>query len=590
LRRCKGKRIVPSASKEGFQETHMKLSRESKAAYLQAAKELNKHLHSREYRLLKPEKAFISWYIFARFGKHIGEADVAIVDAPREGGVDAIVSTDTESFVLQMKYEVSPRISYVSQKDVREFEKLVRIFREEDPDLRFTTWLIRVRPQIRNRYKKIHRMMQRDPGSVRFVFVTSKLCSLEQSDWIEIEAAPNILSLWDLYRYGFTPPTESIDIRLSDDWSTGSENGNFRTYVGLADVSDFLKIMADDKNERLFAQNVRTDLRSSINVAIRETYEKYPNKFWLGNNGIYIVCKRVVQEGKIFTLHYPSVINGSQTLHSIAASNKKHPCQILVRILQMDVTGDQRLLGEIIRRTNTQNPMKLINLAAHDPYQLNIARYLDRFKIFYERREYEWKNEKRDLLTDHISVNIKDIGQWLAILQDSIGLGTIRSRVSELFQNTNYIRIFHDFDRDLVSPKYNEMAVMIWSALLFREICGELNSTQKVRAKMAQFVLIKCVYDAVLLNKEMRGVVLRMLEHHAFGRKHLPGQLVILFRKIIADITRMQRKEQSKELNIDFSNFFKRNDLTEYAYTKICQKKYLRSLARILATRIGKVA
>lgn len=562
-------------------------SKTIKEAYLQAAKELRRHLGSGEYRLLKPEKAFIQWYIFAQFGKKIGDQDVAIVDSPGENGIDAIVSTERETFVLQMKYEVVPRISYVSQNDVKDFEKLSRIFRDEFPDIKFSDWLNDVRPQIKNRYKHIHDMLRRDPKSIRFVFVTSKLCSLDLGDMIEIESAPNILSLWDLYRDGFTPPTESIEIKLSDNWSIDTER--FRTYVGLADALDFLKIMEDDKNERLFAQNVRTDLRSKINIAVRETYEKEPEKFWLGNNGIYIVCKRVIQEGKTFKLFYPSIINGSQTLHAIAASDERHSCKILVRILQMDVTGDQKLLGEIIRRTNTQNPMKLVNLAAHDPYQLNIARYLDKYKIFYERREKEWKNEKKDLLTDFIHINIQELGQWLSLLHKDIGFGTARAQVHELFQEKYYEEIFQCFDRELTSPLYNDMVLIVWSALLYWEVIYEFNKKQRLAARIVQFLLIRSIYDAITSDKKIKDKIPRMLEQHQFGHKKIPFKLISLIKKVILDLRKIQKKEQSREETVDFSNFYKRNNLTADAYKKICRRKYSSSLSRVLSLVINKI-
>lgn len=565
-----------------------KISKAVKLKYLQTAKELKKHLESKEYRLSPSHRAFLQWYVLARFGKKTGDHDVAIVDAAGEGGIDVIVYAEKEIFVLQMKYESVPRISYVSSKDVTNFEKLSRMFQDQDPEIKFETWLKKVRPQLQSRYKKIYNSLKKNKNSVRFVFVTSKLSSLEKSDFIEIEAAQHILSLWDLYRDGFTPPTESIQIKLSDDWSTGTDNGDFRTYVGLADVHEFIAIMADDKNERLFAQNVRTDLRSTINTSIRETYEKTPNKFWLGNNGVYIVCKRVVQEGKTFTLHYPSVINGSQTLHSIGASNKKHVCQILVRILRMDVTGDQRLLGEIIRRTNTQNPMKLINLAAHDPYQLNIARYLDLYKIFYERREKEWKNEKKDILTDHIVINIKDLGQWLSTLYPHIGFGRARSNVSELFQNKFYEEIFQQFDRELSSPLYSRLVTMVWSALFFLSIAREFSTNQRTRARMAQLVLIKLIHDSVVINKKTQDTADRMLEQHRFGYRKVPKAFVYLIKDILSDLINMQKKVQRQDENIDFSNYYKRDDLTRSAYLSV-KRKYLNKLSRLLFSNLNNI-
>lgn len=268
--------------------------------------------------------------------------------------------------------------------------------------------------------------------------------------------------------------------------------------------------MDDDKNERLFAQNVRTDLGSRINKDIRKTYEDQPDDFWLGNNGLYIVCKKANLSGNAYELIYPSIINGSQTLHSVKSSNMRHSCKILVRILEMDVHGNPQLLSDVIRRTNTQNPMKLINLSAHDPLQLNLARYLDRYKLFYERREKEWQNEKKTVLNEYESVNIKDVTQWLSTLTPEIGFGRARSRVSELFQSKYYKQIFTAFDNNFSSPKYLSLIDIIWAGLFIQALYYVLPKKKRPFAKMSQLLLAKLFYDsgvfAVLLFSRRRGV------------------------------------------------------------------------------------
>src|SRR3990172_3486254 len=347
------------------------MARVSLEKYRQAAKELRNHLNSQKFRLKKPERAFIDWFVLARFGK---PSDLNILDGPKDGGIDALVTSDGTSFVLQSKYEVVPRVSLISRKEISDFEGIAQRFKGSNSDGGFSKWLKKVRPAIQPLYKKLRTLAKQNSHKVRFVLITTKRFQLEASDLVQVEDVQNISSLWHLYREGFTPPAEFIELALEA--APPKEEEGFTTYVGLADVRDFLRLMEDDKNERLFAQNVRTDLRSQINKDIRRTYEEEPDKFWLGNNGIYIVCKNVTSTGNTYKLTYPSIINGSQTLHSIYSSSKRQSCKILVRILKMDVLGNARLLSAIIRWTNTQNPMKLINLSAHDPYQLNIARYL----------------------------------------------------------------------------------------------------------------------------------------------------------------------------------------------------------------------
>jgi hypothetical protein len=401
--------------------------------YRQSIKELHRYLQSGDYASQKPERAFIDWYIEARFG---GNRSKRITDGSNDGGIDAIIDSNGYLYVIQSKYESSGKVSLVSRNEIGSFRDLSKLFKQKDLQEEYSNWINSVDSKHRILYNDTHDTALTAENKARFLFITTKRYELPESDLYEVEDVQNITALWYLYSEGFTPPTEHIDLRLEDSWQMESRSG-YRTFVGVADIQDFLKLMKVDKNERLFAQNVRTNLHSKVNEKIRKTYENEPETFWLGNNGIYIVCNKVNVSGGIHKLTFPSVINGSQTLHSISESQKRHHCKILVRILEMDIMGDLRLLSDVIRRTNTQNSMKLINLFAHDISQLCVARYLDRYRIYYERREKEWQNEKKSLLTNYLPVNAKDVAQWISTTREEIGLGTARSQVSELYEDIN---------------------------------------------------------------------------------------------------------------------------------------------------------
>jgi hypothetical protein len=323
------------------------VARKTLERYRQAAKEIRRHLDSQKYRTRPPERAFVEWYILARFGQ---SNEVKILDGKKDGGIDALVETPGKLFVIQSKYEVRPKVGLVTRSEIAGFEKIATRFCDKDAESQFQEWLQTVRPQYRGIYKDIRRRAMRRQSDVRFIFVTTKRFQLEESGLVEVDEIQRVSSLWYLYSEGFTPPAEFIDLTLESAWHTASEDDEFKTYVGLAEVTGFLHLMDEDKNERLFAQNVRTDLSSKINRAIRETYEKDSDRFWLGNNGIYIVCKKVIPSGNTYHLIYPSIINGSQTLHTIHSSRERHPCAILVRILEMDVVGTrgfERSIGSV---------------------------------------------------------------------------------------------------------------------------------------------------------------------------------------------------------------------------------------------------
>ena len=555
------------------------MPRKSLERYRQAAKEIRRHLDSQKYRTRPPERAFVEWYILARFGQ---STEARVLDGKKDGGIDALLESGGKTFVIQSKYEVRPKVGLVTRNEIAGFEKIATNFCSKEAESQFITWLQTVRPQLQKTYKNIRSRAMRRPDNVRFIFVTTKRFQLEESGLVEVEEIQKISSLWYLYSEGFTPPTEYIELRLESAWHTSSEDNDFKTYVGLAEVRDFLRLMDGDKNERLFAQNVRTDLRSTINREIRTTYERDSEQFWLGNNGIYIVCKRVVPSGSSYKLIYPSIINGSQTLHTIYSSPKRHSCAILVRILEMDVVGNPGLLSSVIRRTNTQNPMKLINLSAHDQFQLNIARYLDRYKIFYERREKEWVNEKKVILVDYYPATTKDMAQWLSTLHADIGLGRARSKVSDLFQDKFYEQIFGGFDKEFKSGDYSDLVRATWAGLFVKHLLGKLPPKKRAFAKMSQLLLVKLVAAAIRNDDELCKTTEEMLSQHRFGREHIPNTLIRPFKSAVSNFIKVQNKAQDRDPNIDFSNFFKRDDLSRNAYRKCCSPGTTKRLSGLL--------
>jgi hypothetical protein len=547
--------------------------------YRDAALSLRKHLDSDKFRMHAPERAFIEWYVLARFGK---PDEFVFTDGAKDGGIDFWVEHKGKLFIFQSKYEVKPRVSSLTRSEIAGFERTVNILKDEAGEERFQAWLATCKESLHSGYKKLRKRILTRSEEVRYLLVTTKRqADIEVGECVELEDIQQMLALWDLYQDGFTPPTESITITLNSAWHTDSDAEEFKTYVGLADVEDFLRLMDEDKNERLFAQNVRTDLRSRINKDIRKTYEESPQQFWLGNNGVYIVCKKVIPSGNSYRLVFPSIINGSQTLHSVYSSNMRHSCKILIRILEMDVHGNPKLLSEVIRRTNTQNPMKLINLSAHDPFQLNIALYLDRYKLFYERREKEWQNEKKSVLNDYHPVHIKDIAQWLSTLHADIGFGRARSRVSELFQSKYYKQIFNAFDSGLTSSRYPCLADVVWAGLFIRGAVYYLPKNAKSFGKMSQLLLTKLVYDGLRYDERLHRQIDQRLGEHRFGWKEIPRPIISEIKNVIEEFLVLQRREQKKDANVDFSNFFKKDDLCREAYRKVCVPR-IQKLARLL--------
>lgn len=558
----------------------MKNEKQQLARYREAALELQKELKSQEYKKMPLHRAFIKWWYDARFGD--GNV-LRLSDGKSDGGLDALIESGGITYVVQSKYESVPKVSLVTRNDVSSFDQNVARFTDPLKEDEFESWLTTVRADLRSHYSAIRKGYSNNPKAFRFVFITPKRGGYIPDTPAEMEDIQKITALWELYSEGYTPPTDKIRLNLEDAWHIDVEG--VRTYVGVGDVKDFRKEMQEDRNERLFAQNVRTTLTSKVNDNIRITYEREPNLFWLGNNGIYVVCKKVNSSGDAFELTYPSIINGSQTLHAINQSDKKHSCKILVRILEMDARSQPLLLDTVIRRTNSQNPMQLTNLFAHDSLQLNVARFLDRYKLFYERREKEWQNEKRIILPDYKPVNIKEVAQWLAVTAVGLGIGSTRSSIAGLFEDDNYSKLFGAFDQKLSSDRYIDLTCAVWSGLLVTNIIAKLPAKEdKYIARIARLLLVKMFFNAVRGNTILEGRIERVLTEHYFARRYIPNNIISAVRTKLKKLVSIQKAHQRREPQVDFSNFFKRNELVGKAYSSIFPPSERKKLSKLVDT------
>ncbi|MFH1689141.1 MAG: AIPR family protein [Candidatus Eisenbacteria bacterium] len=564
------------------------MARKPRKGNVDAVKALLTHLgEHRDFRRSKPERAFIMWYALARFGRGV---EPEIVDGARDGGVDALVEQGDTMTVIQSKLSSGSSASKVTRNEIAGFERVADHLSGESDEDEFSDWVDSVRKELKPPFRRIRRKVSNGDMRLRCVFVTTKVTAVRDVHEIEVEDLDRIAALWYLYEEGFTPPSDSIEVQLESHWQFSSDDGRFKTYVGLADVQSFLALMDEDINERLFAQNVRTDLRSRVNKGIRATYETQPKEFWLGNNGIYIICNKVTISGNVATLTFPSIINGSQTLHSIHTSKKRNPCKVLVRILELDVHDDQKLLSEIIRRTNMQNSMKIMNLHAHDPLQLNVASHLDQYKIFYERREKEWANEKKRLLTGYLNIQMKELAQWLSAFHHKVGIGRAKTGVGELFQSPRYEELFCGFERNTSSLAYRQLAPAVWSGLLVKALARQTEKPWKGFIRNANLLLVRVLSEAIMETRNAYATVDDLLKKHELGRYDMPPELRKKLLGIITEARRMQREWEKDDPALTFPQVFKQDDLIDKVYKKLCGKVVRRELSKIIATKSDRIA
>ena len=151
----------------------------------------------------------------------------------------------------------------------------------------------------------------------------------------------------------------------------------------------------------LFVANVRdflgaSDARGKINAAIRQTAEKDPGNFWVFNNGITALTKKIIdiQEDHI-VIEGISVVNGAQTTGALGGASqgdifsKANPdvACVLLRIIETRVSNEKNtLIGDITSCNNTQNRLYPEDTRSKCPRQIRLREEFEKFGVPYVHR------------------------------------------------------------------------------------------------------------------------------------------------------------------------------------------------------------
>ncbi len=175
-------------------------------------------------------------------------------------------------------------------------------------------------------------------------------------------------------------------------------------FIRLADLNNMHVALGS----RFFDHNIRYGLGESeaVNRAISRSLRQIvldraepPSVFAFNHNGITLYAEKVEPEGDQCRLTAPRLLNGAQTVTTVASfrnSNKDNPKlaegQTLfedIRVLCKVITrSDQKFVTRVTINNNRQNPVEPWNLHANDMIQLDLQdKFRADLKIYYERQE-----------------------------------------------------------------------------------------------------------------------------------------------------------------------------------------------------------
>ncbi len=530
--------------------------------------------------------SFIKWYVGKRFG---AAATCDITDGPNDGGIDAIIVEPRlkgkEIYVLQSKFYggfFTGHDKPLSITNYTEFDSMPTRF----PDSRrFEEWISTVSADLRPKYRELRTMLDVPGTAVSWQLITLHSRSRAGEDRLQHLRADTFVygaqqvQLFLMSKEGATPPADPLTLHFTKSMTVEDENRGVTSYVFAAYLKDFVDAMDHDIEDRLFARNVRLDLRSTINKQIRETYQRSPEDFWYSHNGITVVCTKAVIEGQSVRLVNPSVINGSQTLHSLrGVQHRDADAQVLARVLvvQMDNVRHptKKFVNDVIYRMNQQNPMKASNLRANDDVQVELAAAFVPYKVFYERREGEWAARKRLLRNQGFSrLKSRELAQVLAASDMSFGPATAKGKIDALFEEPIYNQLFYQNFKEILLKGF--LYGFIWSVIYETRIRG----TQPRQRRQALWLTLHIVYQCIRRSPSYRALVdspsvIRNLENYMPGSDRLWD----ISAGIVRDSWGAWKIANKNDRQLDPNNFFKTEGRARLLSTRLITKYERRAI------------
>jgi len=237
--------------------------------------------------------------------------------------------------------------------------------------------------------------------NIKLLFITDGKIS-ERIKTINVESINNIpvsfeiIDITELYKtIILSGENEEISIDLSEYQSSKNglqcieipQNTNlFKCYLAVF-PGDALAELYHRYGSKLLEGNVRSFLttKKAVNKKIRATILQNPSLFFVYNNGIAVTSTKIettqTPEGlKITKINNLQIINGGQTTASLASAKFKDKAslsQIAVQVKLTVINTDNKdqngkLIQEISRSSNSQNPVSNADFFSNHPFQQQI--------------------------------------------------------------------------------------------------------------------------------------------------------------------------------------------------------------------------
>jgi hypothetical protein len=341
----------------------------------------------REPRLLSRALTAQAVRIVTGFSAH--EAALTVIDGVGDQGIDAIAvveGADPHVYLVQAKWSKKGTANS-ERAPVMELFAGLRLIDDED----FAPF----NPRGRALAELAKSVMSKGPVPVTQVIVLMRADDVTDGFRAALESGERefnrhgdvlrhrvILAaeVWDSIRKDLAPQPVKLEAELFPWFSITAP---YESYQGVVEGEQVAEWVAHGTD--LFNLNIRNPLgRTAINNELIETLTSEPAHFWYFNNGVTILCESVEKTQQsmrtphtrplTLTLHNASVVNGAQTVRSVAeavkADDAAAAAQVGVRII---VTGKaMEFARQTTQATNRQNRVEPRDFIALDSVQASI--------------------------------------------------------------------------------------------------------------------------------------------------------------------------------------------------------------------------
>lgn len=268
-------------------------------------------------------------------------------------------------------------------------------------------------PETLEAARRIHSLLS-DIETVRVHVFTDGLVGSKDVQDLEIQGFPVEFSVYDLERLFRLSKSTTARSDIVVDFvelygrplpclETKPRPEEYETYLAVFNGELLFKLY-EQYGQQLFEFNVRSFLQAKgkVNLGIRETLRKHPERFMAYNNGLVATVDEIEiglfhGETAVKRLVGLQIVNGAQTTASIHRAKKQDKLDVGVVSVPVKITKVQpdklaEFVPLISRFANTQNNIQVSDLSANHEFHIELERLSnavwapgEESRWFYER-------------------------------------------------------------------------------------------------------------------------------------------------------------------------------------------------------------